>query len=253
MSQKGEKYARTMERRVEKLESAIRDLKRDGQESDRFYQAMWEAKERKAEAGEREARDARRKARLAESRARIWRAMAVICLAAGLAAALLAAMPLTEAMTQPSGSGNTESGTQERPITVQTIAPAAMEPAEAESRYAALTGEERELIARVIYLEARGEPAEGQQAVAEVILNRVAAENFPDSVEDVVFQEGQFTAAGFIEKAAPGEAQYAAVDAAVYGEPVLPMDVVYFSRQPENGNVWGTIGGHVFCYQYVWE
>lgn len=124
---------------------------------------------------------------------------------------------------------------------------------ERESRYDALTENERELIARVVYLEARGEPEKGQQAVAEVILNRVAAENFPSSVESVVYQEGQFAAAEDIEKATPGEKQYAAVEAAMYGEPVLPMDVVYFSREGENENVWGKIGGHVFCYQYVWK
>ena len=113
--------------------------------------------------------------------------------------------------------------------------------------------EERELIARIVYLEARGEPAEGQQAVAEVILNRVAAENFPDTVADVVYQENpqQFTTEPFVDEATPGADQYAAVDAAINGEAVLPMDVVYFSREPENGNVWGTIGGHVFCYQYT--
>lgn len=125
---------------------------------------------------------------------------------------------------------------------------------EPESRYAPVTEEERELIARIVYLEARGEPAKGQQAVAEVILNRVAAENFPDRVADVIHQENprQFTTAPYIDTAEPGEAQYAAVDAALYGEPVLPLDVVYFSGEPENDNLWGTIGEHSFCYQYEW-
>lgn len=129
------------------------------------------------------------------------------------------------------------------------------QPEEPESRYAPITEDERELIARIVYLEASGEPAEGQQAVAEVILNRVAAENFPDTVADVVYQENpqQFTTAAFVGEAEPGEAQYEAVDAAINGEAVLPLDVVYFSQQPENGNVWGTIGGHVFCYQHTWE
>lgn len=92
-------------------------------------------------------------------------------------------------------------------------------------------------------------------AVAEVILNRVAAENFPDRIADVIHQENpqQFTTAPYIDKAEPGAEQYAAVDAALYGEPVLPLDVVYFSREPENGNLWGIIGGHSFCYQYNWK
>ena len=45
---------------------------------------------------------------------------------------------------------------------------------------------------------------------------------------------------------------FGTVDAALYGEPVLPLDVVYFSREPENDNLWGTIGEHSFCYQYEW-
>ena len=128
-----------------------------------------------------------------------------------------------------------------------------LKPTRAESRYQAITESERELIARIVYLEARGEPEAGQQAVAEVILNRVAADNFPDSVEAVIDQEGQFSTAGRVEEAAPGDKQYEAVEAAMHGEPVLPMDVVYFSREGENENVWGKIGGHVFCYQYIWE
>ena len=62
-------------------------------------------------------------------------------------------------------------------------------------------------------------------------MNRVAAENFPDRIADVIHQENpqQFTTAPYIDKAEPGAEQYAAVDAALYGEPVLPLDVVYLS------------------------
>lgn len=135
------------------------------------------------------------------------------------------------------------------------------EPAESitTSRYAEVSREDCELIAKIVYLEARGEPLEGQQAVAEVILNRVAADNFPDSVEEVVFQgmDGngalQFTTARYLDEAEPSDEQYAAVGQALYGEPVLPADVVFFSTTGENSRVWGAIGGHIFCYQYEWE
>lgn len=134
----------------------------------------------------------------------------------------------------------------------------APESAAAVSRYAEVTSEERELMAKIVWLEARGESPEGQQAVAEVILNRVAADNFPSSVEEVIFegQDGhgavQFTTAAYLESATPGEAQYEAVGQALYGTAVLPMDVVYFSTSGENDRVWGRIGGHIFCYQYEW-
>ncbi len=40
-----------------------------------------------------------------------------------------------------------------------------------------------------IYHEARGEPIEGQYAVAEVTMNRVASKHYPNTVCDVVYQE----------------------------------------------------------------
>lgn len=44
-----------------------------------------------------------------------------------------------------------------------------------------------------IYYEARGEPVEGQVAVAQVILNRVADSSYPDTVCGVVTQPYQFS------------------------------------------------------------
>jgi len=44
-------------------------------------------------------------------------------------------------------------------------------------------------LARNIYHEARGEPALGQQAVAEVTLNRVASDRFPETVCKVVYEQ----------------------------------------------------------------
>lgn len=40
-----------------------------------------------------------------------------------------------------------------------------------------------------IYHEARGEPVDGQYAVAQVTMNRVASRHYPDSVCGVVFQK----------------------------------------------------------------
>ena len=48
-------------------------------------------------------------------------------------------------------------------------------------------------LARAVYFEARGEPLEGQLAVAQAILNRVASDRYPSSICGVVRQPGQFT------------------------------------------------------------
>lgn len=42
-----------------------------------------------------------------------------------------------------------------------------------------------------VYHEARGEPVEGREAVAHVVMNRVASPNFPDTVCGVVLQGGE--------------------------------------------------------------
>ncbi len=44
-----------------------------------------------------------------------------------------------------------------------------------------------ELLARLVYAEARGEPYQGQVAVAAVVLNRVGHPQFPDTVAGVVY------------------------------------------------------------------
>lgn len=127
-------------------------------------------------------------------------------------------------------------------------------------RYTKIVIAEDELrnLAEIIYHEARGESLEGQQAVAEVILNRVIADNFPGTVHDVLHQGTgtsvpQFSTMRILNTADPLQAQYDAINAALYGPTILPADVVFFSRKGENDRVWGKIGGHVFCYQYNWD
>ncbi|MDQ0337767.1 N-acetylmuramoyl-L-alanine amidase [Caldalkalibacillus uzonensis] len=50
------------------------------------------------------------------------------------------------------------------------------------------------LMANAVYGEARGEPYEGQVAVAAVILNRVRSPEFPNTVSGVIFEPLAFTA-----------------------------------------------------------
>lgn len=122
---------------------------------------------------------------------------------------------------------------------------------EPEPRYEEITAEERELLACVVYAESNTEPIEGQIAVAQVVLNRVRSESFPDTVSEVIYQERQFSTASILGSVVPNETNYEAVDAAFETE-VVPYEVLYFSRGAENDRVWGQIGAHVFCYGYVW-
>ena len=56
-----------------------------------------------------------------------------------------------------------------------------------------LTDNEIRLLSSMVFLEANTQCFEGQQAVAEVALNRVLSPLFPDTVYDVLFQPEQFS------------------------------------------------------------
>ena len=67
---------------------------------------------------------------------------------------------------------------------------ASAKPAAPQASAAALAERRQEMqcLAQAVYFEARGESLAGQQAVAQVILNRVHAPQFPKSVCQVVYQ-----------------------------------------------------------------
>lgn len=118
-----------------------------------------------------------------------------------------------------------------------------------EPRYdLALSWEDMQLLAKVIWVEARGECNEGQQAVAEVVLNRLASDQFPDTMKGVIFAENQFRSAQFLDQAEPYQLQYEMIARAMFGPYVLPEDVYYFATSAKTDKVWGQIGGHIFCY-----
>ena len=53
--------------------------------------------------------------------------------------------------------------------------------------------QEQDCLASAVYFEARGEPLNGQLAVADVVLNRVRSERYPDTICAVVEQPWQFS------------------------------------------------------------
>lgn len=111
-----------------------------------------------------------------------------------------------------------------------------------------LTLAEEELLARMVWVEARGESFEGQQAIAEIVLNRLLSGEYQDSIKGIIYADNQFRSTPFLHKAEPSSIQYEAVERALEGPYVLPEDVYYFATYAVNKNVWGTIGGHIFCY-----
>lgn len=55
------------------------------------------------------------------------------------------------------------------------------------------SGEESEILLKIAMAEAEGESVEGKALVMLVVLNRVLSDQFPDTIEEVVFQPRQFS------------------------------------------------------------
>ncbi|WP_027340272.1 cell wall hydrolase [Halonatronum saccharophilum] len=94
------------------------------------------------------------------------------------------------------------------------------------------------VLARAVHGEARGEPYEGQVAVAAVIINRVLSDEFPNNIYDVVYQKGQFSAVddGQINLT-PNETSFKAAKEALYGsDPSL--GALYFYNPRTARTLW---------------
>ena len=85
------------------------------------------------------------------------------------------------------------------------------------------------LLSRLVYAEARGEPYKGQVAVAAVVLNRVASSSFPNTISGVIYQSGSFDAVsdGQINMTPDSNAKKAAQDALNGWDPTSRLHLLF--------------------------
>lgn len=110
------------------------------------------------------------------------------------------------------------------------------------------------LLARLVYGEARGEPYTGQVAVAAVVLNRVKSSSFPNTISGVIYQSGAFDVVkdGQINLTPNSTATKAAQDALNGWDPSYGAIYYFNPRTATNKWIWSrpmtvTIGNHRFC------
>ena len=144
-----------------------------------------------------------------------------------------------------SGEAEAPEAAESKPATVETTTGA-------ENRWnITLTQEEIDLLAKIVWLESQGEPTEGQEAVVEVVFNRMASEKYPDTLYDVLSQGNptQFCSWKNRERANPTEKEYTSIHEVLNGNThILRNDTLYFSTEPLTPILDQKIGGHSFCY-----
>ncbi len=122
------------------------------------------------------------------------------------------------------------------------------------SEEVAQSGSDLYLLAKCVYSEARGEPYEGQVAVAAVVLNRVESPQFPNTIAEVIYQPWAFTAVhdGQINLEPNSTAYSAAKDAMNGWDPTYGC--LYYYNPTTATSEWifsrttvVTIGKHVFA------
>ncbi|MBA4538694.1 cell wall hydrolase [Bacillus aquiflavi] len=101
-----------------------------------------------------------------------------------------------------------------------------------------ITDSEKELLARLVHAEAKGEPYAGKVAVATVVLNRVESKLFPNTIKDVIYQKRQFepVANGTINEHADEDSKKAVMEAlALKGS---GKGSLYFFNPDKTSNKW---------------
>lgn len=117
----------------------------------------------------------------------------------------------------------------------------------AEREAEALRAQYQELMASIIFCEAGNQPYEGQVAVGAVVMNRVRSSVYPNSIEAVIYQAGQFGPAstGWLDRVRSSRgytatAMQAAADALAGANPI--GECLYFDQ----GGYGMKIGAHYF-------
>lgn len=117
-----------------------------------------------------------------------------------------------------------------------------------------LSKNDMEIMAKIIYSEARGESYKGQVAVGAVVMNRIQSDEFPDTIQGVVFQKNAFTAVSDGQYGMkPSRTAYrAAIDAVRGWDPTHNSLYYYNPKTATNKWIWTrartvNIGRHVFA------
>lgn len=111
------------------------------------------------------------------------------------------------------------------------------------------TEDELYIMAHLLAGEAQSQPDDEQRYVGSVVLNRVNSNRFPNTIEGVVFQKGQYACTwdGNYDRE-PTERNWANAKYLLENGSVLPSNVVWQSSGKQGKGVYLKTKWHYFCY-----
>lgn len=98
-----------------------------------------------------------------------------------------------------------------------------------EPLFGRFTEREIDLMAQLVWHEAGNQDMVGKMLVADTVLNRMESDRFPNTVEEVIFQKGQYTTARVLGRIEPPIDCYGAVLSEIDGER-YNTEVLFFGR-----------------------
>jgi spore germination cell wall hydrolase CwlJ-like protein len=107
------------------------------------------------------------------------------------------------------------------------------------------------LLAKVIYAEAAEGNLLDYQLVGNVVLNRVAASTFPNTIREVVYQGNGAQYAcikGNKFKGQPNQMALEVAESLLLGERYCPENVVFQAQFKQGNGIYKKIGVHYYCY-----
>lgn len=95
-----------------------------------------------------------------------------------------------------------------------------------ENEVTEVTEVEIDMLAHLVKAEAGNQTFLGKQLVVDVVLNRMRSDKFPNTVEGVVYAQGQFACVGYFMNKKPSQEDYDAVYTEI--EKRQNREVIYF-------------------------
>lgn len=123
---------------------------------------------------------------------------------------------------------------------------------EAEANKIDYSNEDLMLLAKLIYEEAGSNwlTDEHQQLVGNVVLNRVKSSKFPNTIKEVIYQNGQYSTAYKLNNTVPDERTIKNAKLLLEGLRVCPDDILYQANFPQGTYTYKVINDSILGKTY---